>query len=104
MHRRQHLTRRLPIVVVTGLLLASCSVGGGTNGAGLTDPADSVNPTPDYADVCAPMGADTSKTCLRITLAAIDDAREAEGLHPMELPADFAQLTVPEQLFVAIDR
>ena len=50
------------------------------------------------------MGADTSSPCLRITLDAIDTARAGEGLGPMALPADFAALTVPEQLFVAIDR
>jgi hypothetical protein len=47
---------------------------------------------------------DTSATCLRITLDAIDEARSREGLRPMVLPSDFLQLTVPEQLFVAIDR
>ena len=59
---------------------------------------------PDYSDDCAPVGADTSGPCLRITLSAIDAARAEEGLRPMALPADFPRLTVPEQLFVAVDR
>ncbi len=63
-----------------------------------------MSPVPDYPDTCAPVGADTTSPCLRITLDAIDAARAAEGVRPMELPADFPQLTVPEQLFVAIDR
>jgi hypothetical protein len=89
--------------MAAALLLAGCSTGGQANG-GLADPAHSVSPVPDYPDTCAPVGVDTTGTCLRITLDAIDAARAAEGLRPMELPADFPGLTVPEQLFVAIDR
>jgi hypothetical protein len=84
------------------LLLAGCSMSG-QPGAGLSDPSQSVSPAPDYPDVCAPLGADTSTTCLRITLEAIDTARASEGVRPMALPSDFPRLTVPEQLFVAID-
>ena len=85
------------------LLLAGCSSGEASNG-GLADPAHSVAPAPDYPSTCAPVGADTTSTCLRVTLDAIDTARAAEGVRPMALPADFPGLTVPEQLFVAIDR
>jgi hypothetical protein len=89
------------------LLLAGCAAVGqatGQSGGGLAAPARSVNPAPDYLDNCAPVGVDTSSPCLRITLDAIDEARTHEGLRPMSLPADFGRLTVPEQLFVAIDR
>jgi hypothetical protein len=41
---------------------------------------------------------------MRITLAAIDEARAKEGMAPMRLPAGFTRLSVPEQLLVAIDR
>ncbi len=85
------------------LLLAGCSAAGRTS-SDLADPARSVSPVPDYADTCAPVGIDTTSPCLRLTLAAIDTARAREGLGPMVLPADFAQLTVPEELFVAVDR
>ncbi len=85
------------------LLLAGCSAAGRTS-SDLVDPGRSVSPVPDYADTCAPVGIDTTRPCLRLTLAAIDAARAAEGLGPMVLPADFPQLTVPEQLFVAVDR
>ncbi len=89
--------------VVLALLLASCSAGG-QPGSGRAEPARSVSPVPDYATTCAPVGADTTGPCLRITLDAIDAARAREGVRPMALPADFSQLTVPEQLFVAVDR
>jgi hypothetical protein len=62
-----------------------------------------VQPEPDYPDLCAPAGLDTSVTCLRLTLAAIDAARAGEDIGPMRLPADLAQLSVPEQLFVAVN-
>ena len=88
---------------VLTLLLASCSSGAPVGG-GLAEPAHSVAPVPDYLDACAPVGADTSGPCLRITLDALDAARGQEGLRPMALPSDFPELTVPEQLFVAVDR
>ena len=97
------LSGTLALSMGLALLLAACgSSNPGTQG--LAEPTASVTPKPDYADVCAPVGADTTATCLRITLGAIDAARAAEGLRPMLLPADFAHLTVPEQLFVALDR
>ena len=97
------LSGTLALSMGLALLLAACrSSNPGTQG--LAEPTASVTPEPDYADVCAPVGADTTTTCLRITLGAIDAARAAEGLRPMLLPADFARLSVPEQLFVALDR
>jgi hypothetical protein len=99
----RRLPRRSGACVALALLLAGCSTGG-TSSNGLADPAHSVAPVPDYPSTCAPVGVDTTTPCLRITLDAIDAARGAEGLRPMELPADFPGLTVPEQLFVAIDR
>ena len=51
-----------------------------------------------------PSAADASTPCLRVALEAIDAARAKEGVRPMLLPANFSRLTIPEQLFVAIDR
>jgi hypothetical protein len=91
------------VATLTALTLTGCSnAASGTHG--LANPAHSVYPAPDYTNVCAPIGADSSSPCLRITLQAVDAARAGEGLRPMVLPADFPQLSVPEQLFVAIDR
>jgi hypothetical protein len=84
-------------------VLAGCTASAGAPSA-IANPSNSLLPTPNYGDVCAPVGADTSSTCLRVTLEAIDSARAKEGVGPMRLPADFAKLSVPEQLFVAIDR
>jgi hypothetical protein len=95
---------RAPLAVLAlVLLLAGCS-GAGQSAHGNGDPSTSVSPAPNYGNVCAPLGADTTSTCLRITLQAIDSARAGEGVRPMVLPSDFSRLTVPEQLFVAIDR
>ena len=111
MRRAFHPTRRRPrrspwwagASLTLTLLLAACT-SVGQSGDGFAAPTRSVNPVPDYLDNCAPVGADTSSPCLRITLDAIDGARAREGLRPMVLPADFGRLTVAEQLFVAIDR
>ncbi|HWD56498.1 MAG TPA: hypothetical protein VG346_15345 [Acidimicrobiales bacterium] len=94
----------LALALVAGVGLAGCSSGpGGANNA-LATPSQSIAPTPNYSNSCAPVGGDSTNTCLRLTLEAIDAARAGEGLRPMALPADFAQLSVPEQLLVALDR
>jgi len=104
--------RRGRLAVSLALALALAGAGAGAAGCttrsggvpALSDPARSVSPSPDYQSTCAPVGQDSSTTCLRITLQAIDTARSDEGLPPMALPADFSRLSVPEQLLVAIDR
>jgi hypothetical protein len=93
----------LGAALTLAVLLAGCSTAGHA-GSGLADPAQSVSPDPDYPETCAPVGADTTSPCLRLTLDAIDAARAKEGMGPMVLPADFGRLSVPEQLFVAVDR
>jgi hypothetical protein len=89
-------------VALIAALCAACTSGTSTP-RDLSDPSNSVVPAPNYTNVCAPLGADTSSTCLRVTLDAIDSAREQEGVRPMVLPANFSQLSIPEQLFVAVD-
>lgn len=70
---------------------------------GIPDPPTNVAPDPDYIDVCAPTGLDSSAHCLDPVVAAVDHARALEGVGPITLPDDFGQLSVPEQLFVAVD-
>ncbi|HSZ35477.1 MAG TPA: hypothetical protein VK773_00180 [Acidimicrobiales bacterium] len=105
-NRRQRVqaTTVVASVLLAAVLLAACSSGPSSNPSGLATPSNSVVPTPNYPNSCAPVGEDSSTTCIRLTLAAIDNARAGEGLGPMLLPADFAQLTVPEQLFVVLNR
>jgi hypothetical protein len=67
------------------------------------DPRHNVPAQPDYNEACSPSGLDSSDTCVEVTLQAIDNARQAEGVKPMELPSDFARLSVAEQVFVAIN-
>ncbi len=95
----------LASMLLCAVTLAACSSGPAPKATGpLATPSDSIAPRPDYANSCAPIGEDSSSTCLRLTLAAIDSARASEDLRPIALPADFAQLTVPEQLFVVLNR
>ena len=100
---RRGWSRPLTLAVVGLTLCAGCSSGGSPSN-GLANPATSVSPSPAYPDLCAPAGTDVSTVCLRLTLGAIDAARSREGVRPMRLPSDFGSLSVPEQLFVAIDR
>ncbi len=90
-------------VAVLAALGAACQAGAAQARRDQVDPSPSIRPSPNYTDICAPLGADTSSTCLRVTLDAIDTARAREGVRPMALPASFAQLSVPEQLFVVVD-
>jgi hypothetical protein len=100
---RKGLPVALAVLLALTLLLTGSSVGGAAS-RGTANPARSVSPAPNYLNFCAPVGADTSAPCLQITLEAIDAARAKEGVRPMVLPANFSQLTVPEQLFVAVNR
>ncbi len=91
------------VLSVVALASSSCASPGASSASGLADPSGSVTPHPDYSNVCAPTGVDMSTTCLRLTLAAVDQARALEGVKPMVLPSDFPHLTVAEQLFIAVD-
>ena len=97
-------TAAIASIVFLGAALAACSSGPKSGTSTLTNPSNSIAPTPDYANSCAPVGEDSSNTCIRLSLAAIDAARAGEGLGPLLLPAGFARLTVPEQLLVVLDR
>jgi hypothetical protein len=87
----------------SGTLLPLSSVGASESATGIADPAQNVVPKPNYVDSCAATGLDGSARCTEAVIAAIDRARALEGVGPMAVPTDFAQLSVPEQLFVAVD-
>jgi hypothetical protein len=70
----------------------------------ISDPPQNVRADPDFTSVCAPQGLDSSPACLRAVLDAVNRARALEGVKPMVLPTNFGQLSVPEQLFVAVNR
>jgi hypothetical protein len=71
--------------------------------AGIADPARNVRPIPDFTHVCAGNGLDNSDTCINAALHAVNRAHALEGVPAMVLPAGFAQLNVPEQLFVVVN-
>ena len=70
---------------------------------GISDPRHNVAPVPDYTRDCFAGGIDNSPTCLDAVLEAINHAHALEGIRPMVLPADFARLSIPEQLFIAVN-
>ncbi|HEX4176729.1 MAG TPA: hypothetical protein VHY81_12495, partial [Acidimicrobiales bacterium] len=97
-------TAAIAAVLILGAALAACSSGPKRGTSTLANPSNSIAPRPDYASSCAPVGEDSSNTCIRLTLAAIDAARAVEGLGPLLLPAGLVRLTVPEQLLVVLNR
>jgi len=86
-----------------GTLRPLRSAPSGVSASGIPDPPHTVPAYPDYTSVCAPSGIDDSARCLTAVLAAVDNARAAEGVRPMTLPADFAELSVPAQMLVAVN-
>jgi hypothetical protein len=78
-------------------LPASLSAGG------IADPPRNVPPTPDYTRTCSGTGLDGSSVCIGAALAAINHARALEGVQPMVLPAGFSNLSIEDQLFVAVN-
>jgi len=86
-------------VSVTPVTRAQAGSGSGS-GAG-NDPAANIAPSPNFLDSCAGTSYDNSVGCQTAALAAIDNARNQEGLPAMVLPTDWAQLSPPQQLFAA---
>ena len=70
---------------------------------GIADPARNITPVPDFTSVCADGGIDDSARCIDAVTAAVNRAHGLEGIPPMVLPGDFGQLSVPQQLLVAIN-
>lgn len=65
------------------------------------DPSASIAPSPNFLTSCSFLQYDDSSACVNASLQAIANARAAEGLGPMVLPANWGSLTAQEQLFVA---
>jgi len=74
-----------------------------TSATGFPDPSRSIPPDPDFTQICAPSGLDSSPPCLKAFVEAIDHARALEGVEPITLPAGYAGLRVPQQVFVAVN-
>jgi hypothetical protein len=66
----------------------------------LADPPANVPRTAAMAVAC---NRGTGDGCQAVVLQAINRARAAEGLGPLELPGDYAGLTTAQQLFVLAD-
>ena len=84
---------------MAGSVLVGC---GGPPGP-RADPAADAPVVPDYTATCAP-GIDTNVPCLQVTLAAIDHARDAEGLGPLAIPADYGSLPIAAQVLDVVDQ
>jgi hypothetical protein len=70
---------------------------------GIPDPRHNIAPAPDYTRTCPAGSLDDSDACIDAALAAINHAHALEGVRPMVLPRGFAELSMPQQLFVAVN-
>jgi hypothetical protein len=64
-------------------------------------PSANISADPNLVAACRSLNDEGG--CINSTVLAIDNARADEGIGPMELPTDFAELTPSEQLFVMVD-
>lgn len=71
--------------------------------AGGRDPARSLPAEPDYFQSCAISGLDDSPGCLQVALAAVDRGRAKEGIAPLRLPPNYAQLPFDQQMLLVVD-
>jgi hypothetical protein len=60
-----------------------------------------IPPQPNFLQSCSGAQYDDSQGCVGATLQAIDNGRGHEGLPPMVLPSNWAQLSPEEQIFVS---
>jgi hypothetical protein len=65
------------------------------------NPSSNIAPQPNFLASCSGTQYDDSGGCVGATLQAIDNARQAEGVGPMNLPGNWSSLDPQEQLFVA---
>ncbi|HUY23184.1 MAG TPA: hypothetical protein VMV22_12685 [Acidimicrobiales bacterium] len=64
-------------------------------------PSANISPQPDFLQSCSGAHYDGSPGCVSATVEAIANARGQEGLPPLVLPSNWAQLGPDTQLFVA---
>lgn len=70
-----------------------------TTSTASTNPAQNIPPNPNYWPTCSSQGP-SSPACTTAIVAAINNARAAEGVGPMTLPSGFAQMSPAVQTFV----
>jgi hypothetical protein len=84
---------------------ATLALGTGVSRAGgivpPAEPPGNVSPNPYFYASCGPgTSIDNSPSCIQSTVSAISNAGTLEGLGPMLLPANYAQMTPAQQVFV----
>jgi len=60
-----------------------------------------IAPQPNFLQSCSGAQFDDSSACTTATVQAIDNGRSHEGLAPLVLPSNWAQLSPAQQIFVA---
>jgi hypothetical protein len=63
------------------------------------NPSENLSPNPNFYNYCTDSIVDLSSSCQAAALEAINHGRASEGLAPLVLPTNWAQLSSAEQLF-----
>src|SRR5580698_3842963 len=94
----------LAALLAGAMLVGVARIGPAGAVAGLLPPNfPSANIGWQYGPPCASGQLDQSAACQASELSQIDSARANEATGPMNLPSNYASLTVPEQIFVVTE-
>jgi hypothetical protein len=86
--------------VSAGLLFSD----GSSSATGIVPPANpAVNTPPRIPFACNNTGDDVSAACIDSALYNINYARSLEGVGPMSLPTNYAELTIPQQFLAVVN-
>ena len=89
------------LAAVSASFVLSPAVTAGAETAGLANPPENIPRTAAIEQACA---GGSGSSCQEAVVESIDEARAAEGVAPLDLPANYGSLTVPEQLLVLANR
>jgi hypothetical protein len=86
--------------VSAGLLFSD----GSSSATGIVPPANpAANTPPRIPFACSTTGDDVSAACIDSALYDINYARSLEGVGPMSLPTNYAELTIPQQFLAVVN-
>jgi hypothetical protein len=99
----------LLLAIATVLSFTCVSAGlvfsdGSSSATGIVPPANpAANTPPRIPFACSTTGDDVSAACIDSALYDINYARSLEGVGPMSLPTNYAELTIPQQFLAVVN-
>ena len=113
LHRHRQKSRvsfgRSVLLAIATVLSFTCVSAGllfsdGSSATGVVPPANpAANTPPRIPFACSTTGDDVSAACIDSALYDINYARSLEGVGPMSLPTNYAELTIPQQFLAVVN-